>query len=113
MPSPPTMTTCCCRRRPRTTRWAMDGSCGSGQTTYQGLTDVPFAVPGRHIAQINNSSTSYVQLGFDDTTEACIRAVEGWVAWDPQNTKYDNNGTTKVADGSTETTVFSGKMSYT
>jgi hypothetical protein len=82
-------------------------------TTWMGLTDVPFAVPGRHIAQINNSSTSYVRIGFDDTVEPCIRAVIGWVAWDPQNTKFDNNGTTKVVDGSAETVVFSGKMSYT
>jgi hypothetical protein len=84
-----------------------------GPTTWMGLTDVPFAVPGRHIAQINNSSTSYVQLGFDDTVEPCIRAVAGWVAWDPQNTRLDNNGTTKVVDGSSERVIFSGKMSYT
>jgi hypothetical protein len=84
-----------------------------GPTTWQGLTDVPFSVPGRHIAQIANSSASYVQLGFDDTAEPCIRAVSGWVAWDPQNTKFDNNGTTKVVDGSIASVIWSGYMSYT
>jgi hypothetical protein len=86
---------------------------GTTDPSYNALTDVPFAVPGRHLAQITGASTSYVQIGFENTAEQCIRAVSGWVAWDPQNTKYDNNGTTKVVDGSTETTVFSGKMSYT
>jgi hypothetical protein len=82
-----------------------------GSTTWMGLTDVPFA-PGRHIAQVANSSSSYVQIGFEDTAEPCIRAVSGWVAWDPQNTKSANNGTTKVLDGSNETVVHSGSMSY-
>ncbi|MCA1847310.1 MAG: hypothetical protein LC792_29825, partial [Actinobacteria bacterium] len=62
-----------------------------GPLSFNAVNDVPMD-HGRHIAQINNNASSYVQFGFGDTAEPCVRAVYGWVAWDPQNTKSANNG---------------------
>lgn len=81
-------------------------------STWQGLNEVPMDQPGRHIAQINNSSSSYVQVGFEDTSEECIKAVYGWMSYDPQNTSSTNNGKTVAVDGGVQSTIYSGLMSY-
>jgi hypothetical protein len=83
--------------------------------TWMGLTDDPMDQHGRHIAQETNAGSSYVQIGFaDDPNLAdCIRAVAGWMSYDPQNLRRDiNNGKTSVFNGSTESVIYSGSMTY-
>lgn len=56
------------------------------------------------------AGTVYVELDFEDTASTCVRAVHGYVAWDPQNTNQANHGRTSVYDDTAESVVRVGDM---
>ena len=76
--------------------------------SWNRLDDVPMQNSTDYIKQVTASSTSYLEVNFDDTVETCIRAVHGWVVFDPQNTNQANASKTSAFDGATESVIDSG-----
>lgn len=79
-------------------------------TSWSRVADGVMGGDATYIAQTAVSGTSYVELTLEDTTETCVRAALGRIVYDPQSTNQNNNGTTRVVDGTTESVVHSGIM---
>jgi hypothetical protein len=62
--------------------------------------------------QVSASATSYLEVQFADTSEACFNGVSGLLAYAASGTS-SNDGRTSVFDGSTESVVHSGAMNTT
>ena len=82
-------------------------------TAYQRLDDLPMNTSTDYIKQVTALSTAYIELTMADTTETCVRLVQGDLLYDPLNSNQSNNGKTSIFDGSTETVVQSGAMNGT
>jgi hypothetical protein len=80
--------------------------------SWQRLDDVPMTGTTDYVLQLNNSTTSYLEFTFADTTETCIREVAAVVAYRSATTAA-NTGKTSIFAGGTESVVFSGDMSET
>jgi hypothetical protein len=88
-----------------------DGS-AINATSWQRLDDVPMTSTADYVRQQANSGTSYVELGFGDTGETCIRELSAVLAYHAA-TNAANNGKASVFDGTAESVVHSGDMSST
>jgi hypothetical protein len=84
-----------------------------GATTWSRLDEIPFGAGTDYVKQTVASSTSYVEMTLEDTTETCVRGVYARMAYDPQASSQANNGKTVIADGAVERTVYSGGMTGT
>jgi len=80
-------------------------------TSWQRLDEVPMTSNADYIRQQANSA-SFLELGFQNTAETCIRDLSAVLAYHAAGTSADN-GKTSIFDGATETVVFSGDMSQT
>ncbi|MDP9336280.1 MAG: hypothetical protein M3Q30_23610, partial [Actinomycetota bacterium] len=76
-------------------------------TSYQRLDDTPMNTSTDYIKQVTALSTAYIELTMADTTETCVRLVQGDLLYDPLNSNQSNNGKTSIFDGSTESIVYS------
>lgn len=65
-----------------------------------------------HVKQVATSTASSLEVGFDDTAEPCILAVQA-ISSLHKTSKGDNNAKTSVFDGLIESVVFSGNVGYT
>jgi hypothetical protein len=79
-------------------------------TAWNRLDDVPLEGLTDYVKQTAVSTTAYAEVGFEDTTQTCIRAVRGYMTYDPQNGAAANNGTTLIREGTTDRTVYAGAM---
>jgi hypothetical protein len=82
-------------------------------TSYQRLDETPMITSTDYIKQVTALSTAYIEITMADTTETCVRLVQGDLLYDPLNSNQANNGKTSIFDGSTESVVYSGGMSGT
>jgi hypothetical protein len=90
-----------------------DDGTAIGATSWSRLDEIPFGGGTDYVKQTVASSTSYVEMTLEDTTETCVRGVYARMAYDPQNSSAANNGKTVIADGAIERTVYSGAMNGT
>jgi hypothetical protein len=87
-----------------------DDSTVINSSSYTRVDDIPASSSTDYIKQVTALSTAYIELTFDDTTETCVRLVQGDMLHDLQNTNQGDNGKTSIFDGSTERVVYSGSM---
>ncbi len=84
--------------------------------SYSRLADPPYSYydPAQNvnvypsIKQTTVSTSSYVGIAFQDTTETCIRAVAAYVGISYAGSATASHGKTVVLDGATERTVWNG-----
>lgn len=81
-----------------------------GATTWNKLDDVPLDGLTDYVKQTATNTSAYGEFGFQDPTDTCIRAVRGYMTYDPQNTTSANAGKTSVFDGTTESVIYNGAM---
>ncbi|MGH2756066.1 MAG: hypothetical protein ACRDLB_16770 [Actinomycetota bacterium] len=74
------------------------------------LDDDPMNSAIDYIWQDTASSTSYVELDFEDVTRTCIKGVSALLAYNSSGTG-GNNGKTSIFAGTTERVLLSGDMS--
>jgi hypothetical protein len=87
-----------------------DDNTALNATSWARLDEVPTTSALDFVKQTAVSSTSYAETTFEDTAEACVRAVGARVVWEPHNTNQANHGRTAVVDGGVERTVYAGDM---
>jgi hypothetical protein len=80
--------------------------------TWQRLDEVPMSSTADYVRQQVNSGTSFVEVGFQNPAQTCIRDISAVLAYHAGGTSSDN-GKTSVFDGATETVVFASDMSQT
>jgi hypothetical protein len=80
--------------------------------SWQRLDDVPMTSTADYVRQQANSGSSYVEFGFQDTPETCIREISVVLAYHAAGSAA-NNGRTSIFEGLTEALLFSGDMSQT
>ncbi len=90
------------------TNFANNGGTAIDANSYTRLDDVPMDSTADYIAQLTDSSTSYIELTFADTAETCIRATSAVVAYHGA-ANQSNRGDTRVFAG-WQTFVHSGTM---
>jgi hypothetical protein len=73
---------------------------------------VPMTSTADYVRQQANTGSSYVEFGFQDRPETCMREVSVILAYHAAGTSADN-GKTGIFEGATETGVFTGDMSQT
>jgi hypothetical protein len=88
-----------------------DGS-AINATSWQRLDEVPMTSTTDYVRQQANGGTSYLEFGFGNTGEACIRELSAVLAYHAATTAA-NNGKASVFDGAAESIVYSGDMSST
>jgi hypothetical protein len=81
-----------------------------GTNPHLRLDDNPMSSTADYLWQDTTSSTSYVELGFEDITQTCIKGVGVTLAYNSSATG-GNNGKTSVFMGTTERVLLSGDMS--
>ena len=81
-------------------------------TTPGRLDDIPMSSMTDYVQQVNLSTTSYAELTYEDTTESCVSAASGVLAYSSQ-TGTANHGKTSFFSGATESIVYDGDMSET
>jgi hypothetical protein len=81
-------------------------------TTPQRLSDDPMTSQAEYVAQQTVGPADYVEVTFDDTSSRCIVGVSALLSYHAAGSSA-NRGTTRIFDGATERTVFSGDMSVT
>ena len=86
-----------------------DGS-AIGAASYTRVDDIPMANSTDYIQQTVASNTSYVELNFEDTTDSCVRMVQGLEMNYLGNVNQANDAKTSIFDGSTERVVYTGNM---
>ena len=87
-----------------------DDATAINSTSWSRLDEIPMGAGTDFVKQTATSTTNYVEMTFEDTTETCVRAVGGRVVYDPQNTNQANDGRTALLDGTTERTIHDGNM---
>ncbi|MDQ1700140.1 MAG: hypothetical protein QOG34_2003 [Frankiaceae bacterium] len=87
-----------------------DDASAIGSSSYTRVDDIPMANSTDYIRQTVASGTSYVELNFEDTTDSCVRMVQGLEMNNLGNTNQSNAAKTSIFDGTTERVVFSGNM---
>lgn len=88
-----------------------DDSTAVDSTSWSRLDEVPITGGTDYIKQVANSTGNHAEVTFADPAESCIRAVRGYMSWDPMNSSQANNGKTSVFDGASESVVWNGSMS--
>lgn len=78
--------------------------------SWSRLDESPMDTASDYVAQVSNSTASYLAFSFEDPSATCIKAVTGLVAF-AAATGSGNSGKTSVFVGSTERVVYSGNMS--
>jgi hypothetical protein len=82
-------------------------------TTYQRVDETPMTATADYIKQIAyTTGGEYISLGFQDTTETCIRGASIVAALHAGGTQTDNFAINTVANGINDT-VFAGDVSNT
>lgn len=84
-------------------------------TAWNRLDDVPLDGLTDYVKQAPSASggNDYAEIGFENPPETCIRAVRGYMTYDPQNGATANNGKTFVRDGTTDRLIHQGAMTAT
>lgn len=77
---------------------------------WQRVDDVPMSGSTDYVQQIFTGPTSYLEFRLEQTTETCIRMVEGHEMNNMGNSSQNNHGKTVLADGAVERTIFDGTM---
>ncbi|HTH05963.1 MAG TPA: hypothetical protein VL916_08835, partial [Ilumatobacteraceae bacterium] len=78
--------------------------------SWQRLDEPTMTSTADYVRQQANSATGFLEFGFQDTTETCIRDVSAVLAYHAAGTASDN-GKTSIVDGTAESVLFSGDMS--
>ena len=82
-------------------------------TSWTRLDDADMSrITDGHVKQVVTSAASNLEVGFEDTAEPCILAVQA-ISSLHKTSKNENNAKTSVFDGPIETVVFSGNVGYT
>jgi hypothetical protein len=81
-------------------------------TTWNKIDDVPMTATSDYVRQTVVDATAYLEATFADTTESCMNAVMGEVAYH-SSSGTANSAKTSVFDSSTERVVYSGSMAST
>jgi hypothetical protein len=81
-------------------------------TSWARVDEIPANSAADFVKQVTNSTSSYLEFTFADTSEPCINAVGALLAYHSAGTN-PNNGRSSIFSGSTESVVFSGDMSVT
>jgi hypothetical protein len=80
-----------------------------GSTTWNKLDDVPMTSTTDYIRQTVIDASAYLEATFADTTETCMNAVQGQVAYHASANAV-NAAKTSLFDGATERVIFNGDM---
>jgi hypothetical protein len=83
-----------------------------GATTWNKLDDAPMTSTADYVRQTAVDSSAYLETTFANTSETCINAVMGELAYHAASTN-GNNSKTSLFEGATERVVYSGTMSTT
>jgi hypothetical protein len=92
------------------TNLSNDDATAIGSSSYTRVDDIPMANSTDYIRQTVASATSYVELTFEDTTDSCVRMVQGLEMNNLGNTNQSNAAKASIFDGTTERVVYSGNM---
>jgi hypothetical protein len=87
-----------------------DDGTGVDATSYTRLDDNPMDSIADNVYQNAISGTSYVELGFENTTATCFNGISAVMAHHSASSAQATNAKTSVVDGSTESVVYSGNM---
>jgi predicted ribosomally synthesized peptide with SipW-like signal peptide len=87
-----------------------DDATAVNATSHTRLDDNPIDSTADHVYQNAISGTSYVELGFENTTETCFNGVSAVMAHHSASSAQATNAKTSVLDGSTESVVYSANM---
>ena len=79
-------------------------------TSWARLDEVPQTSTVDFIQQTTASSSSYAEIAFEDTADACARAVRGYFSTHSANSKDGNNPKLIFVDGARQSTVRSGNL---
>ena len=85
-----------------TTNFRNDDGSAINATSWQRLDEVPMASTTDYVRQQASSALSFLELGFQNTPETCIREVSAVLSYHAAGTSADN-GKTSVFDGASET----------
>ena len=83
-----------------------------GSTTWNKLDEVPMTSTADYVRQTAVDASAYLETTFANTTETCINAVMGELAYHAASTS-GNNSKTSLFESGTERVVYSGTMSTT
>jgi hypothetical protein len=86
-----------------------DDGTAIGATTWNRLDDNPMTSITDYVKQTASATANYVELTFQDTTQSCINGVSAAFAYH-SSAAGTNAGETRVLDGATTTTVYSGNL---
>ena len=89
------------------TNFANDDNSAIGAGTPARLDEVPMTATTDFVKQITASATSYVEIGFADTTESCILGVEA-LATVRKPSNAPNTAKVAAFSGATETVLHNG-----
>ena len=84
-----------------------------GSTTWNKLDEVPMTATSDYVRQTVADTSAYLEMTFGDTSETCINAVQGELAYHAAGTTANVNPKTSLFDSSTERVVYQGNMATT
>lgn len=94
------------------TSFQYDSGVAIDANLYTRLDDVPLNSTSDYVKQTTQSSSAYLQLDLADVASGCINGVRAMVALHAAGTGA-NVSTSRIYDGSTLTTVYSGTVGST
>lgn len=78
------------------------------QTSWSRLDEVPATSPADYLQQSSASGSSYAQIAFEDTADACARAVRGYLTTHSPATNQSNSAKLSMFEGARESVVKAG-----
>ena len=78
--------------------------------TYQRLDEIPMSGSTDYVQQVTTSPGSYVELRLQQTSETCIRMVEGLQMNNMGDSNQNNHGKASLFDGAAERIIYEGGM---